>query len=151
MTLQPVAGTVDALQAQIHKSSLRVIDVGHPFAEPGHTAAAAGMQGLEYREHLVTDAIAFDALIVVAGVLPDRQLQVLTDCRCFLPREVEQRPHQLGAVVGVGLQQPAAAQAAQSCQIRAAAELHQQCFGPVAGGVSGEHRAAAAGSGRAVP
>lgn len=115
MTLQPVAGTVDALQAQIHKSSLCVIDLGHPFAEPRHTAAASGMQGLEDREHLVADAIAFDAWIVVAGVLPDRQLQVLAYCCCFLPREVEQRPHQLGAVVGVGLQQPASAQAAQSC------------------------------------
>ena len=74
MTLQPVAGTVDALQAQIYQSSLCVVHLGDPFAEHGHSAAAAGMQGLEYREHLVTDAIAFDAWIVVAWVLPDRQL-----------------------------------------------------------------------------
>ena len=95
------------------------------------------MQGLQHRQDLLTDAVAIKAWIVVAWVLPDRQLQFLADGGRVVMAEMQQWSYELDLVCFRGIQGPLPTQAAKPGQVCSPAELQQQRFGSIAGGVSG--------------
>ena len=134
------------VQTQRHQCALGVLQLGHSLAQLSHPPAAAGVHGLQYRQDLLADAVAIEAWITVAWVCPDRQFQVLADGGGVVTAEVQQWTHKANVIRCLGIQGALPTQVAQPCQICAPAELQQQRFGSVAGGVSGHDRVAKVGS-----
>ena len=76
---------------------------------------------------------------MIAGVLPDRNLQISAHRTGLGPAEAQQRPPQLGTLWEVVAKGPQGAQGAEASQIRAAGQLQQQGFRSVTGGVARHH------------
>ena len=70
---------------------LAVLHLGHPFRQIGDALAAAGVELFQHGHDLGPDPIAGKSHGLIAGVLPDRDGQVLADPGCFAAAEPQQR------------------------------------------------------------
>lgn len=109
-----------------------------PFGEGRHAGGGSRVELFQHGQHRGPHPIAAEAALGVAGIDPEGQGHLLTDPGCVIPREAQERTHQLDAV-GQGATGP---QSPQTAPMAAAGQVQEEGLGPIRGGVGCQHMAA---------
>ena len=128
-----------ALQCQFAEPALGGSQLSDAFAEARNPLFTARMQFVQHRHHLMADPVAFEGLIGIAGIHPDRQLQRCADVCCVCACELQQRSSQARAIRRSIVEGPNIPEGAEPMDVAAASQVHQHSFCAIACGVGGDH------------
>ena len=89
LAIQPLC-MAQVLKCEVAESGLGVSQVGDAFAQVRNASFTPRMQLVQHGHHLMADPVAFQRLVSIAGIQPDRQLQPCTDVCCVSASELQE-------------------------------------------------------------